>query len=165
MNMWDKVASSVGLKVAGVLGRPLYVCTQQKSNGRPCMAVAAMSPLMESATAHNHFVCANCKRERADAPVSDSAPLRVLRLYILVHIDHGNMTVMRSASFRIIIKALRDQIRWGRVSASAILEDLTMVHPKCELRSERLDFLSYNDEESQAIWEDAQSYQDRTCVV
>jgi hypothetical protein len=122
MNMWDKVASSVGLKVAGVLGRPLYVRTQQKSNGRPCMAVAAMSPLMESATAHNHFACVHCKREKADAPVADSAPLRVLRLYILVHIDQGNMTVMRGGSFRIIIKAPRDQIRWGRVSASAFLK-------------------------------------------
>jgi hypothetical protein len=139
MNIWDKVASSVGLKVAGVLGRPLYVCTQQTSDGKPCVAVAAMSPLMESATTHNYFVSVNCKHERADAPVSDSAPLRVLRLYILAHTDQGNMTVMRSASFRTIIKAPRDQIRWGRVSASAILEDLTTSQPTCELRSGRSD--------------------------
>ena len=61
MSKLRQVAANVSLEIAGVLGRPLYVCTARlrgKSPERLCMSTASMSPLMELPAARKHYLCA-----------------------------------------------------------------------------------------------------------
>jgi len=78
MGTFERAAKVVSLSVAGVLGRPLYVCTQLKPNGSTCLNAAAMSPLLDRFGGHRAFICKRCPHVLGDTP------LRMMRLYILV---------------------------------------------------------------------------------
>ena len=77
--------SRVSKTFAGIVARPLYACTAFKLRARSevhtklCGKVASMSPLLEFPAEREHWLCADCLRR--GAPVSDSAPRRMLRLY------------------------------------------------------------------------------------
>ena len=49
---WVTKCNNVGLELAAVVGRPLYVCTRMKQNGKMRGMLAAMSPLMEQREKH-----------------------------------------------------------------------------------------------------------------
>ena len=61
MATFERAAKDVSLSVAGVLGRPLYVCTQLKPDKSTCMNVAAMSPLLDRFGGHRAFICKRCQ--------------------------------------------------------------------------------------------------------
>ena len=58
---WTQVLHKVACKMAGIVARPLYVCTELQKYGQPCMAVASMSPLMQQKREHQHFRRTRCK--------------------------------------------------------------------------------------------------------
>ena len=75
----------------------------------------------------------------AMAPVSDSVPLRVLKLYILVR-DGSKTTFMRSAAYTLRLRAPPPQWAWGKDVGEG-------------------KFYDYNDAESEAIWCYSSSYE------
>ena len=113
MARWQWVARAVSVAVAGVLARSLYVCTQTRADGSTCMALAAMSPLLEQSAAHKDFACATCRGNAAGAPDFDSAPRRILRLYVLVHTVAGRDTAMRTSPLHVLVDAPLDDVQWG----------------------------------------------------
>ena len=125
----------MGLQHAGFVARPLYACTKRLENGQMCMNVASMSKFIQHRDGRSHYRCGWCRqKECADsAPVSDSVPLRVLDLYILVR-DGSKATFMRSSPHL-------SQAMPGFVS-----------HANGK-------FYHYNDAESEAIWCYASSYE------
>ena len=162
MARWRWVAQAVDAGVAGVLARPLYVCTQPRTDGGTCMALAAMSPLLEQRAAHTHFACARCQREAAGAPASGSAPRRVLRLYVLVHTVAGRSTVLRTSPLHVLVDAPLDGVQWGLELAS-VPPELMRATPTMTTRVEgkrkgQRILYDFNAEESQAIWAEARSY-------
>ena len=54
---WTQVLQKVACKMAGIVARPLYVCTELRK-----VAVASMSPLMQQKREHQHFRCTRCKK-------------------------------------------------------------------------------------------------------
>ena len=158
MERWHRAAYNLSMKVAGVLARPLYVCTQPRSDGTECMAVAAMSPLLVQREVHKHFMCAECKRNAEDTPVSDSVPRRILRMYLLVHAVGNTVTVMRTAPLHVIIDAPSEDMRWGMVPEETP-PVVNKANPKRysqgpvarSPRASRRRMYSYTPEESQAI--------------
>ena len=103
---------AVSADMAAVVARPLYVCTALKPDGRHCMAVASMSPLMKHKSPHQHFRCKSCKRNAAEA-TSDEAPLRVLRMYVQVLTESGRRVTMRTAPMHVLLQAPRVNTQWG----------------------------------------------------
>ena len=142
-------ARDVSLSVAGVLGRPLYVCTQLKPNGDMCMNVAAMSPLLERAGGHRTFRCKKCPRQ------NDDEALRMIRLYILVPSRNSSSdhTPLRTKSLHIVVHAPPVGLRWGDAKRPAnIIADEAYPIRGCK------EFL-YSQEGSLAIWECARPFQ------
>ena len=167
MEIWHRAADNLEIKVAGVLARPLYVCTQPTSDGTECMAVAAMSPLLVQRAPHRHFMCPVCKRNARNTPVSDSVPRRILRMYVLVNTVGDTVTVMRTAPLHVIIDAPAEDMQWGMV-AGQTPPPVNQAHPtRCpegpvarSPRASRRRMYSYTHAQSQAIWAEAQSYRE-----
>ncbi len=65
-NAWVTMCKNVGVELAALVGRPLYVCTPTKRDGQICGMLAAMSPLMEQREKHKPFLCKVCARCQAD---------------------------------------------------------------------------------------------------
>ena len=82
------------------------------------MALVAMSRLLEQRAAHKHFACARCQGKAGSAPVSGSAPRRVLRLYVLVHTVAGRSTVLRTSPLHVLVDAPLEGVQWGLELAS-----------------------------------------------
>ena len=104
-----------------MLGRPLYVCTArpyEKTPDRLCMSTASMSPLMQLSAARKHYLCARCEKN-VKAPVSDSAPLRVLHLYVTVAATDGDPTPLRMKPLPIILEAPPDSVECGSYDGRA----------------------------------------------
>ena len=147
----------MGLEYAGFVARPLYACTQRIEGGQMCMNVASMSKFIQQRDGRSHYRCTKCKqKEGADsAPVSDSVPLRLLDLYILVH-DGSKTTFMRSKAKRLCLHAPPPQWAWGVDLGQ--LPRLTQANPR--IVSDAVgQFYAYNDAESEAIWCYSCSYQ------
>ena len=109
---WDHVLRAVSADMAAVVARPLYVCTALKPDGRHCMAVASMSPLMKHKSPHQHFRCKSCKTNAAGA-TPDEPPLRVLRMYVQVLTESGRRVTMRTAPMHVLLQAPRVNTQWG----------------------------------------------------
>ena len=96
------------------------------------------------------------KKEWDDsAPVSDSVPLRVLDLYILVH-DGIKSTLMRSKPYTLCLRRPPAQWAWGVDLAP--IHQLTQAMPNIVYHAERK-FYEYNDAEGEAIWCMPSSYE------
>ena len=57
---WVTKCANIGLELAALVGRSLYVCTQIRRDGKMCGMLAAMSPLMEQREKHKPFLCKEC---------------------------------------------------------------------------------------------------------
>ena len=103
-----------GLQHAGFVARPLYTCTRRLKGGDMCMKVASMSKFIQQHDERTHYRCTKCRQEEsaASTPVSDSVPLRVLELYILVR-DGSNTTFMHSKAYRLCLRTPPPQWAWG----------------------------------------------------
>ena len=163
MATWRWVARAVDAGVAGVLAMPLYACTQTRADGGTCMALAAMSPLLEQRAAHKHFACARCQGEAGSAPASGSAPRRVLRLYVLVHTVAGRSTVLRTSPLHVLVDAPLDDVQWGLGFAGNSLDVPRRATPTKATRVEgkrkgQRILYTFNAEESNVIWAEARNY-------
>ena len=104
---------------------------------------------IEQRDARSHYRCKKCI-----APVSDSVPLRVLELYILVS-DGNKSTIMRSKPYRLRLRTPPPQWAWG---VDLAVPQLNQAMPKIVYRGQRR-FYEYNDTESEAIWCYSSSYE------
>ena len=147
----------MGLEHAGFVARPLYTCTMPIEGGQICMNVASMSKFIHHRDGRGHYRCAKCiQRELADsAPVSDSAPLRVLDLYILVRAG-SKTTFMRSKPYTLCLRT--PPPRWAWDVDLGPLPPLTQARPKVVSRAKG-QFYEYNAAESEAIWCYSSSYE------
>ena len=145
------------LEHAGFVACPLYVCTNIIEGGEMCMNVASMPKFIQQRDERNHYRCTKCRQKEWDdsAPVSDSVPLRVLDLYILVH-DGIKSTFMRSKPYTLCLRRPPAQWAWG-VDLAA-LPQLNQAMPKIVYHGQRR-FYEYNDTESEAIWCYSSSYE------
>ena len=62
MKLLGQVASAVSLDVAGLLARPLYVCTNYREapEAEMCMSVASMSQFIQQAAGRQQYRCKKC---------------------------------------------------------------------------------------------------------
>ena len=173
MSKLANAAAEVSLEAVGVLGRPLYVCTARPHEDAPehlCMSTAAMSPLMQLPAARKHFLCAKCKN-KLRAPVSDSAPLRVLHLYITVAATDGLPTPLRMKPLPAVVEAPPDSFAWGNLNMSRFdSESAPMAEPKQfniaqDSHGEGVRAYLFNSESSQAIWRAAGAFRGEAPVT
>ena len=156
---WDRVLHTVAADMAGIVARPLYVCTALQADGQPCMAMASMSPLMQHKQDHEHFRCKRCKTNSA-APASDEAPLRVLRLYVQVLSDTGRTVTMRTAPMHVMLQAPRANTDWAiGQDAPDDISILPLADP-VTLKTRYKTMYKYDAFESHFIWACAARYQD-----
>ena len=160
MSKLHSAAAEVSLEAVGVLGRPLYVCTARPHEDAPehlCMSTAAMSPLMQLPAARKHFLCAKCEN-KLKAPVSDSAPLRVLQLYITVAATDGQPTPLRMKPLPVVVEAPPDSFTWGSMNTNTFdSENVSMAVPTQfniaqDSHGRHVVAYSFNSEASKAIW-------------
>ena len=137
----------MGLEHAGFVARPLYACTKQIGGGEMCMKVASMSKYIKLGDVRTHYRCKKCRQGADSSPVSDSAPLRVLDLYILVR-DGSKITFMRSKAYRLCLHAPPPRWGWGKDLGQLPL--VTQANPKFVSQASGK-FYVYNDIESEAI--------------
>jgi len=140
-------AKTVGLTAVSIVGRPLYVCTQPWKES-VCMAMAAMSPLMEQRGGSQFFMCSWCKKNNAILPASGSRPRRVLQLYLQVRVDGGAVTFMRTSPLRIMVAA--PLAAWGTGEALR-LQLYHVASPRKDSGKTRVHF-SFEDEDSERLW-------------
>ena len=152
------VARRTVTTVAGLLAKPLYACTCTRADGNICMALAAMSPLLEQKVPHKHFVCGKCRNNATSLPAFGSAPRRVLRLYLLVHKPAGRSTVLRSGSMDALVEPPQADFQWGVQPANRV-PSLRKAMPTCTSGAESRNIVyKFDDKESRAIWAEAQTF-------
>jgi len=107
---WTQECDQVGLRLAALVARPLYVCVGSK-DGEFCGKIAAMSPLMEQREKHRHFFCKVCARQHQEQ--HQALPVyRLLRLYVMVFVQ-DKQVAMRTTPMHIVIHAPKDDSVWG----------------------------------------------------
>ena len=148
MDFLARVVEVVGLRIVGVVARPVYVCTG-KVPGGICMAMASMSRIFEEGTHRGAFLCKECARQRGATPVCESEPLRALLLYALVKVAGGAGTVLRMKPVRAVVSAPPARWRWG----GAITNEPwpTPAQPNRKLLKKGSHW-RYNKSESEQIW-------------
>ena len=160
MSRLRKAVEDMAVEVVGVLGRPLYVCTARPFEGRPerlCMSTASMSPLIQLSSARRHYLCVGCK-SGGKAPVSDSAPLRVLHLHVTVAASDGLPTPVRMKPVPVVLEAPPDSFAWGSPTSSAprSLGGKAADGPALTYGPKRM--RSFKGEASDAIWHAAKAF-------
>ena len=134
------------LELAGFVACPLYVCTNHIEEGTMCMKVASMSRFIELGGGRGHYRCTACRQKQSadSALVSDSAPLRILDMYILVR-DGAKNTIMRSRAYKLCLCAPPSYWAWN----------VEMVRPS-NLHQAQPDqngrFYEYSERDSEQIW-------------
>ena len=159
---WTHKCKQVGLELAAVVGRPLYMCTCTKSNGKMCGMLAAMSPLMEQKDKHKPFSCKDC----ASHHVAEHQALpvrRLLRLYAQVRVD-DKCVAMRSTPMHILVYAPKDDAVWGiGHQAPDQMSDKQPVSPKRVQILNNTGF-EYDERDSENIWMHATHFQNSTII-
>ena len=156
MDTFEAAADKVSLSVAGVLARPLYVCMNRRM-GVPCLSVASMSPLLERFEGHRPFMCGQCAKKCLEQPVSDSTPLHMMRLYILVHVKDAQGTPMRTKPMQIIVHAPPNDVKWAVPNATDLVRENihacpTSVNVRRSSDEKRQAIYKYDEVDSLAIW-------------
>ena len=119
------------------------------------MSVASMSYLVQQAAGRQQYRCAQCIADAEEVPVSDSTPLRVLHLYVLVSARDGGLTPLRMKALRLVVEAPPDKWAWGEEPVTP--PDPILAAPiRVDDRKGKL--WRYNAQESDAIWCSACSY-------
>ena len=148
------------LRLAGVIARPLYKCTEvvDPSSEEVCMNVASMSRFLQNTAARGHYRCKECA-ERAQgaggAPGLASAARRALYLYPMVEAPDGEPTPLRAvAPHRVLVHAPPDSWGWG---AEPVEPPVANVYAQANpLLSST--WYAYNAEESKAMWVASKAY-------
>jgi hypothetical protein len=112
MAILSNVANSVSVEVAGAMARPLYVCTDLRGSSGSrelCMAAASMSKFAQQVPGRRQYRCSECVKR---APVSDSAPLRILHFYALVSASDCGLAPLRMKEVRLVLNAPPDNWAW-----------------------------------------------------
>ena len=151
---WVAKCQRVGLDLAVMVGRPLYVCTRMKQDGKMCGMLAAMSPLMEQRESHKLFLCKVCARRQADErrSVSQALPvLRLVRLYAHVRIQDKSVP-MRSTPMHILVHAPKDESVWGIEHQAPELMSTVVEAQPTHVEIVKGGAFSYDKQESQNIW-------------
>ena len=159
MSHFKAKAERVGLALAGIVGRPLYACTALKRQGTtetltPCGAVASMSPLLEFPEERKEWRCPDCLR--CNAPVSDSVPRRIVRVYPSVQTTGTSMTPMRSLPVLLHVFVPPETFSWGQQNVNSDAEK-----PAVPLKlpgDDRCLLFQFSGAESDFIWLAARSY-------
>ena len=156
----ERKMENMDLVHAGFVARPLYACTKCSESGELCMKVASMSKYIQQRDGRSHYRCTNCRKEEStdSTPVSDSVPLRVLDLYILVRAGKKT-TIMRSSPYRLCLCAPPNHWAWG-VNVDQPPPLLNQAMPKYVTQWNGM-FYTYNNAESDAIWCRSSSYEGR----
>ena len=115
-----------------------------------------MSPLLQLSSERKHYMCAKCTGD-GKAPVSDSAPLRVLHLYVTVADKDGLPTTMRMKPVPVVLDAPPNTFGWNVAPGSASVKKCLAVPTKFEI-TDKLGAYNYNIEASEAIWSSADSF-------
>ena len=120
-----------------------------------CMNVASMSRYIELHDERGHYRCKACRQTQSadSAPVSDSAPLRILDMYMLVR-DGAKNTIMRSKPYKLCLR--RPPTCWAWNVEMLPPREPRQANPK---RNGRL--YEYTEVESDAIWCYSCSYEGR----
>ena len=115
------------------------------------MNVASLSKYIQKREPRGHYRCKNCAE-----PVSDSVPLRVLEMYILVSDGNNGTTIMRSKPYRLRLRAPPSHWAWGVDLGQ--LPQLSMAMPEVVTQAKGM-YYDYNERESDAIWCHSCSYE------
>ena len=109
-----------------------------------------MSKFIQQRDGRGHYRCRKCREKGGadSAPVSDSAPLRLLDLYMLVCAGRKT-TFMRSKPYRLCLRAPPPQWAWGVDLGE--LPHLAQAIPR-SVSHAKGKFYEYSDPESAAIW-------------
>ena len=106
---------------------------------------------MQLPAPRKHYLCAKCKNE-LKAPVSDSAPLRVLHLYITVAATDGLPTPLRMKPIPVVLEAPPDSWAWNKVKLDFDLDSASKAVPmKLQIGKDKQIAL-FNSEASKTIW-------------
>ena len=119
------------------------------------MSVASMSYLVQQAAGRQQYRCAQCIADAEEVPVSDSTPLRVLHLYVLVSARDGSLTPLRMKAMRLVVSAPPDRWAWGMELGT--LPEPTLAQPVM-VDDNVGKHWRYNTQENDAIWCSASSY-------
>ena len=154
----ERKMENMDLVHAGFVARPLYACTKCSESGEMCMKVASMSKYIQQRDGRSHYRCTNCRKKGTDStPVSDSVPLRVLDLYILVR-GGSKTTIMRSNTYRLCLCVPPTQWAWG-VNAGQLPLPKQAIPTFVSHTNGK--FYKYNKMEIGAIWCGSSSYEGR----
>ena len=118
------------------------------------MNVASMPKFIRLGDGRSHYRCRKCADR--PAPVSDSAPLRVLDLYTLVRDGDSKPTLLRRAAYRLRLCAPPSRWAWGEDMGE--LPVLKQAMPQKSVCRGKGPF-DYNQAESDAIWCYSSSYE------
>jgi hypothetical protein len=166
-----ETAARYKFEFAGILGRPLYVCSAPKpisdsSGDLPqevdnvasmshafCMNVAAMSPLLKFKGERQLWRCALC----AKAGVLATSSRRMMRLYPLVKTHAQGMTPMRSKHIMVAVEPPPDEFDWKQAAFSK--GDVIPARPiRTSEQCCSQQPWEFTGDESRAIWLSSTSY-------
>jgi hypothetical protein len=155
-------------KIAGVVARPLYVCTSIVG-GIPCGRNAAMSALFEFPQERVHWHCDRCASIIAPSSASADANgekgrSRSLLLYPLVEMKGGCKPMpMRALSCRVYLQAPPDEFSLGVLDrlVSSLVSSVGAVKSKPAILQStgKRNYFVFDGEESASIWMTASSWQ------
>jgi len=154
---WTQRCAQVGLPVAALIARPLYVCVGKKQ-GEICGRIATMSPLLEQREKRRHFFCKECSGQQEEQ--HQALPVyRLMRLYVLVAVQEKQVP-MRTAPMHVVVHAPKDASVWG-VGHNAPTDSLDVARATPEaVQIFKKNGFRYNDRESQNMWLHASHFQD-----
>ena len=156
----EREVDRAALRLAGVIARPLYKCTEvvDPSSEEVCMNVASMSLILQNTATRGHYRCKECA-ERAQgaggAPGLASAARRALYLYPMVEAPDGEPTPLRAvAPHRVLVHAPPDNWGWGAQPAEQ--SAATQANPTKTMSTPI--WYTYTAEESKAVWLASKAY-------
>ena len=163
--VFRRLCSRAGLAWAGIVARPLYVCTAAVSSDGAsssnstniCMNCAAMSPLLEtpSACAHKAWLCKSCREVKREHPV---IPQRCLRMYALVQVGDGDSTPLRSRKLTALVSPPPRAFAWPRKPVAFDPPD-EEVSPVITNNAKSGLTFAYSSGASEGIWLSARAFQ------
>ena len=121
----EAVERYLHLDFAGLVARPLYVCTNRLSDGDLCMRVASMSERFSQEHARKPYRCKKCTEAIAHAslggaphePGAASSNLRVLYVWPLCRADNGGLQPVNTHKITLMLHAPPLTWAWGTASS------------------------------------------------
>ena len=156
--VFRQLASSVGLAWAGIVARPLYMCTAQipGATGKTelCMCLASMSPLIRTPNEHSAWLCKSCSQHRPDCPPE---PRRILAMYSLVQVGDRDSTPLRSGKVTGLVYPPPAAFCWPNKTRAPDQPETGPTPLRAKSPKAGLSF-QYCSEASDAIWLSAKAF-------